>query len=333
MSGEYKPINQLSSMFVDNVKIMVKAGNGGSGCNSFYKDQLNRYRRPDGGDGGRGGNILIRADMNLDTLYDFKYRQHFSADNGGHASSNRKNGRAAPDKVISVPAGTLVIDGSTDCRLRELLEAGQEFIAAKGGAGGKGSVHAKEEGDFQGRPGEEKNLILDLKLIAAVGLVGFPNSGKSTLISKLTAAHPKIASYPFTTKEPILGMVNSEDLSFSIADIPGLIKDSHLGKGLGDRFLRHIERTKVLVLLMDIAGVDGRNPIDDYRTINEELRLYGREVFKKPKILAANKMDLLPAKKNLVNFKKEIKEKVIPISALEASGLQELLNAIKEKLH
>ena len=319
-------------MFVDNVKIAVKAGAGGPGARSFYKDKYWRYKKPDGGDGGRGGNIIIRADKNLYTLYDFKYRQHFVAENGGQGMSNRKKGRAGQDKIIAVPLGTLTIDSRSNCRLRELLEDKQEFIAAVGGEGGKGSVHAKLDDELPGAPGEEKELTLDLRLIADAGLIGFPNSGKSTLISKISNAHPKIAGYPFTTKEPVLGIVSREGVSFSVADIPGLIKDSHLGKGLGDRFLRHIERTKVLVHLIDMAGVDSRIPWEDYRIIKEELRDYSQEVFKKPVILAANKMDLPQAKENLVTFKQKVKERVIPISALESRGLETLLDAIQKKL-
>lgn len=318
--------------FVDNVRIFVKAGSGGRGAYSFYKDKYWRYKKPDGGDGGRGGNVLIRADKNLFTLYDFKYRQHFVAENGGQGRSNRKKGRDGQDKIITVPIGTLAIDNLSGCRLRELLEDGFEFIAARGGDGGKGSVHAKLDQELQGKPGEEKELILDLRLIADAGLIGFPNSGKSTLISKISNAHPKIAGYPFTTKEPVLGIVSSEGASFSVADIPGLIKDSHLGKGLGDRFLRHIERTKVLVHLIDIAGADGRIPFEDYRVIKEELKSYSQEVFKKPVVLVANKMDLPQAKENLAAFKQKVKEMVIPISALESQGLGRLLNAIQKKL-
>lgn len=318
--------------FVDNVKIAVKAGSGGKGANSFYKDRYWRHKKPDGGDGGRGGNVIIRADKNFYTLYDFKYRQHFAAENGRQGMSNRKKGRDGQDKIIAVPLGTQTIDNRTNCRLRELLEDGQEFIAARGGEGGKGSVHAKLDDELQGAPGEEKELTLDLRLIADAGLVGFPNSGKSTLISKISNAHPKIAGYPFTTKEPVLGMVSRESAAFSIADIPGLIKDSHLGKGLGDRFLRQIERTKVLVHLMDMAGVDGRSPFEDYHVIKEELRAYSQELFKKPVILVANKMDLPRAKENLAGFKQKVKERVIQISALESQGLDKLLNAIQKKL-
>ena len=321
-------------MFVDNVRVRVNAGNGGGGCYSFYRDKYMRHPIPDGGDGGKGGDIVIRASHNLFTLYDFKYKQHIIAKSGANGSSNKKRGRNAEDTVILVPKGTLVLDALTGCRLRELLGDGEGFIAAKGGLGGKGSVHAKEEEELKGKPGEEKGLILDLKLIADVGLAGFPNSGKSTLISRISNAHPKIANYPFTTKEPVLGIVEDEEAreTFSIADIPGLIKDSHMGRGLGDKFLRHIERTKVIVQMIDMAGIDGRDPLEDYRVINDELKFYSREVFNKPRVLAANKMDLPAAKNNLLRFKKEVRKKIIPISAQESQGLEELLDAIKKKL-
>ncbi len=320
-------------MFVDNVRVRVKAGNGGGGCYSFYRDKYMRHPIPDGGDGGKGGDIIVRSSHNLFTLYDFKYKQHIIAASGAHGSSNKKRGRNAEDTVILVPKGTMVIDALTGCRLRELLGDGEGFIAANGGLGGKGSAHAREEEELKGKPGEEKELILDLKLIADVGLAGFPNSGKSTLISRISNAHPKIANYPFTTKEPVLGIVeDDEQEGFSIADIPGLIKDSHMGRGLGDKFLRHIERTKVIVQMIDMAGVDGRDPLEDYRVINDELKFYSRDVFNKPRVLAANKMDLPAAKDNLLRFKKEVRKKIIPISARESEGLEELLDAIKKKL-
>ena len=320
-------------MFVDKVRVRVKAGNGGGGCYSFYRDKYMRHPIPDGGDGGNGGGIVIRASHNLFTLYDFKYKQHIIAASGANGSSNKKRGRNAKDTIVLVPKGTLVIDALTGCRLRELLSDAEGFIAANGGSGGKGSVHAREEEELKGQLGEEKELFLDLKLIADVGLAGFPNSGKSTLISRMSNAHPKIANYPFTTKEPVLGIVEDEtEERFSIADIPGLIKDSHLGRGLGDKFLRHIERTKVIVQMIDMAGLDGRDPLEDYRVINDELKFYSREVFNKPRVLAANKMDLPQAKDNLLRFKKEVKKKIIPISAQESQGLEELLDAIKKKL-
>ena len=286
-----------------------------------------------GGGGEKGGDFVIRASHNLFTLYDFKYKQHIIAASGANGSSNKKRGRNAKDTIVLVPKGTLVIDALTGCRLRELLSDAEGFIAANGGSGGKGSVHAREEEELKGQLGEEKELFLDLKLIADVGLAGFPNSGKSTLISRMSNAHPKIANYPFTTKEPVLGIVEDEtEERFSIADIPGLIKDSHLGRGLGDKFLRHIERTKVIVQMIDMAGLDGRDPLEDYRVINDELKFYSREVFNKPRVLAANKMDLPQAKDNLLRFKKEVKKKIIPISAQESQGLEELLDAIKKKL-
>lgn len=318
-------------MFIDTVKIKVKAGDGGNGCNSLYKDKLSRYSKADGGDGGKGGNIIIRADRNLLTLYDFKYRMYFKAQDGGGGFSNRKKGSGGLDKEIAVPCGTAITDGLGN-RLKELIDDGQELIVAKGGEGGKGSVHAKGDEDFKGELGEEKELTLDLRLIADIGLLGFPNSGKSTLLSKVSRAQPKIASYPFTTKEPILGITEIDDVSFCIADIPGLIEGSHCGKGLGDRFLRHIERTKVLVHLVDMASVDGRRPWDDFRIINKELKSYGGGLSKKPKIIVANKMDLAGSEENLSIFRKKTKQKVIPISALKSEGLKELLYAVKEKL-
>jgi len=317
--------------FVDSAKITVRAGRGGNGCNSFYKDKLSRYRRADGGDGGRGADIIIRADKNLLTLYDFKFRQHFYAASGGHGSSNKKKGKDAPPTLIRVPLGTTLIDCRSNSRLRDLLEDGQELIAAKGGAGGKSNIHS-EDGNFSGQPGEEKELLLDLKLIADVGLVGFPNSGKSTLISKISGAHPKVAAYPFTTKAPVLGIVEFDDRYFSIADIPGLIMGSSQGKGLGVRFLRHIERTRILIHIIDISAFEGRDPIEDYKNINKELEGYSKELLKKPQIIAANKMDLEGSKANLLRFKKAIKKEVYPISALNKDGLEELIEAVGKKL-
>ena len=249
----------------------------------------------------------------------------------GHGGAAQSGGSGGVSSGGGGGAGSSGDNGNYGCAAGS---SGGVGVLSQGGSGGKGSVHAKEDEDLQALPGEEKELLLDLKLIADIGLVGFPNSGKSTLISKVSRAHPKIASYPFTTKEPVLGVVSfDEDTSFSIADIPGLIKDSHLGRGLGDRFLRHVERTKVLVHLIDMAGLDARDPIDDYRTINDELKFYSGEVFKKPRILVANKMDLPQAKENLENFQKTVKKKIIPISAKESQGLKELLHAIKKKLY
>ena len=317
-------------MFIDQAKICVRAGKGGKGCQSFYRDKYTRVGIPDGGDGGEGSDIIIKADRNLCTLLDFKYNRHFYGLNGGHGSGNNKKGKGAADKIIRVPVGTTIKDIKTDCILRDLDKDREEVIVAYGGKGGLGNRHHREA--TFGELGEEKELVLDLKLIAEVGIVGFPNVGKSTLISRISNAHPKIAAYPFTTKSPVLGAVNHFDGAFIVADIPGLIRGSSEGRGLGDKFLRHIERTRIIIHLVDISGFEGRDPVEDYKIINRELRNYSEEVYKKPQIIALNKMDLEGADSNLARFKKAIRKKVYPISALKKQGLEELIEAIAKKL-
>ncbi len=317
-------------MFIDQVKIYVRAGKGGSGCQSLYRNRFNRYGIPDGGDGGKGADIIIQADKSLNTLLDFKYKSNFQGLNGVHGSGKNKKGRDAESLIIRVPPGTIIRDARTDCVLRDLDRDGVRVVVARGGEGGSGNRRRKEA--KPGLPGEEKELILDLKIIADVGLVGFPNCGKSTLISAISSAHPKIAAYPFTTKVPVLGVVKHADFSFIIADIPGLIAGSHQGKGLGDRFLRHIERTKIILQLIDIASTEGRDPIDDYKQINQELRLYGQKILEKPRIIVANKMDLENAKDNLKEFSKHLNQEIYPISALKQEGLEELIEALSRTL-
>lgn len=317
-------------MFIDTAKIYVKAGNGGKGCNSFYRDKYTRKGIPDGGNGGKGSGIVIRADRNLHTLLDFRYNRHFFGSKGGNGSGKRKKGKDAPAVIIRVPCGTVVKEAKTGCVLRDLSQDKEEVIAVYGGSGGSGNQNGKTQ--TPGSPGEEKELVLDLKLIADVGLVGFPNTGKSTLISHISNAHPKIAAYPFTTKSPVLGVVTLMDDSFVIADIPGLIEGSSFGRGLGDEFLRHIERTKILVHLIDMSGSEGRDPLQDYRVIIKELKGYSNEVYKKPQIIAANKMDLGQAALNLKRFKGAVSKKVYPISALKKQGLEELIEAIRKRL-
>jgi len=318
-------------MFIDSVKVYAKAGSGGKGCRSFYRDKYTREGIPDGGDGGRGSDIIVRADRNLRTLLDFTYNRHFYGQHGGHGSSKKKKGKDAPPLFIRVPVGTSVKDARTGCILRDLEEDGQELIVCSGGRGGLGNRHKRMDAT-PGEPGEEKELLLDLKLIADVGLVGFPNAGKSTLISRISRARPKIAAYPFTTKFPVLGVAHSGERSFIIADIPGLIEGSSRGKGLGDKFLRHIERSKVIVHVIDMAATEGRDPVEDYRTINRELRAYGKKVSAKPQILVANKMDLDGAWVNLERFKKTVKRPIYAVSALKADGLEVVLEAIRKKL-
>ncbi|MFH0739165.1 MAG: Obg family GTPase CgtA [Candidatus Omnitrophota bacterium] len=317
-------------MFIDSVKILVRGGSGGKGCLSLHRDRYNRKGIPDGGDGGKGADIIIRANRNLHSLLDFTYNRHFYGPHGGHASSNNKKGKGAASRIIQVPVGTTIKDVRLNCILRDLDQDGQEIVVASGGSGGLGSRKVRE--GIPEQPGEEKELVLDLKLIADVGMLGLPNAGKSTLVSSVSRAHPKIAAYPFTTKFPILGVVSCGDKSFVVADIPGLIEGSSQGRGLGDKFLRHVERNKVLIHIIDMAGCDGRDPIEDYRTINKELKNYSLEVSKKFQILAANKMDLEPARDNLKRFRKVIKKKIYLISALKKEGLEELIEAVGKKL-
>lgn len=318
-------------MFIDHAKIYIKSGNGGKGCRSFYRDKYTRYGITDGGDGGNGGDVIIRADKGLHTLLDFKYNRHFYALNGKMGSGNNRKGRDAQALYIRVPCGTTVKDASSGCLLRDLSNDQEEVLVASGGKGGQGNRRNREV--TAGSPGQEKELVLDLKLIADAGVVGFPNAGKSTLISHISNAHPKIAAYPFTTKFPVLGVVSAHDgSSFVIADIPGLIEGSSKGRGLGDKFLRHIERTRVIVHLIDMAASEGRNPVEDYRVINKELKSYSSAVLGKPQILVANKMDLEGAASNLERFKKSVNKKIYPVSALKKDGLEDLIEVISSKL-
>lgn len=319
-------------MFVDQAKIYVKAGNGGDGCNSMYRDRYHRYGRPDGGDGGKGGDAIFEVDKNVQTLLDFQYRQHFEADSGSHGSSNHKTGRTGKDLQIKVPPGTIIRDAQSGLVLRELVNPHDRVIAAKGGAGGKGNSRHREA--KPGLSGDEKTVILELKLIADAGIVGYPNAGKSTLVSKISSARPKIADYPFTTKAPVLGVVKiHEGVTLVVAEIPGLIEGAHLGKGLGDRFLRHVERTKVLIHLVDIAACDCRDPYKDYINLNKELRLYSKELVKKPQFIALNKCDLEPAQTNIKKFKRHLRgKKIFPISAVTGQGVKELLSAVYKEV-
>lgn len=317
-------------MFIDRATIHLKAGSGGNGCDSFQRHKMHRRGRPDGGEGGDGGDVIIISDRNIQTLLDFQYKRHFKAQPGGHGSSNKKRGRDGADCIVRVPPGTLIIDAYTGEVLRDLYIDNQSVIVARGGEGGRGNSRFRPAA--KGEIGEEKEVILELKLIAEVGIVGYPNAGKSTLISSISNTKPKIASYPFTTREPMLGVVNTQERDFVIADIPGLIKGAHQGKGLGHQFLRHVERTKVLLHLVDVAAVDGRDPVSDYYNLNAELGLYDKRLLKKIQIVACNKMDLPQAEENLKIFKSKIKAKVYPISALKKEGLDELLDAIGEVL-
>src|SRR6186997_1896649 len=282
-------------MFVDEVDILVTAGAGGNGCLSFRREKYVPRGGPDGGDGGNGGSVYVTAIATKNTLVDFRYHPDFKARRGQHGQGSNRTGQTAEDLEITVPIGTLVFENGDDRRLlADLAEEGQRVLVARGGRGGRGnaqfvsSTNRAPRRTEPGGSGEHKKLRLELKLLADVGLIGFPNAGKSTLISRISAARPKIANYPFTTLTPNLGVVSlSGERSFVVADVPGLIKGAHEGHGLGDRFLKHLDRTKVLVHLVDISGVSGRDPIDDFETIQRELAAFSAELAAKPQIVAA----------------------------------------------
>ncbi len=316
--------------FVDKARIEVQAGSGGKGCESFYRDKFMRYPRPDGGNGGDGGDVIFAADRNLHTLLDYRFTQHFLAQSGGHASSKNKTGRRGKDNILRVPVGTMVWDYDTDLLIRDLSTHGDQVTVAQGGAGGHGNN--KNRTVTLPVPGEVRMIRLELKIIADVGLIGFPNAGKSTLICAVSKVKSKIASYPFTTRAPILGIVKDEDgerKDFVIADLPGLIQGAHEGRGLGHQFLKHAERTKILVHVIDMSGFEGRDPLDDYHQICEELDLYSEELSHKHRLLVANKMDVPEAKKNLTRFKRKITKDIFAVSAKEKQGLEEVVAAIR----
>ena len=318
-------------IFVDQARIFVKAGNGGKGCESFYSDKYTRYPRPDGGDGGRGGDVVFTASRGIQTLLDYRFKQHYEGQRGGHASSKGKKGKSGEDCILKVPAGTLIRDEKTGLLIKDLASDEETVTVAKGGEGGHGNAH-KRTPTAPGQ-GEEMTILLELKVIADVGLVGFPNAGKSTLISSVSKVKSKIANYPFTTQQPILGIVERDDINFIMADLPGLIEGAHTGRGLGDRFLKHAERTKILLHVIDMAGSEGRDPLDDYAKINFELQSYSDDLFFKHRIIAANKMDLDSAAAHLKRFKRKYKkEKIFQISALKKTGLEKLLAFISNTL-
>lgn len=317
-------------IFVDEARIFVKAGDGGKGCESFYRDKYSRHPTPDGGDGGKGGDVIFVANKGIQTLLDYRFKQHHKAARGGHASSKGKKGKDGKDCILNVPVGTLIWDHETGLLFKDLTRDQQTVIVAKGGHGGRGNARRKTPAP----PGigEERTVRLELKLIADVGIIGFPNSGKSTLISAISKVKSKIANYPFTTKQPILGIVQGEEFDFIVADLPGLIEGAHTGKGLGDRFLKHAERTKILLHLIDMAGTEGRDPLEDYEKINHELQEHSEKLFSKYRIVVANKMDLTEAAGHLKRFQKRYKEDMLQISALEKKGLDHLITAIREIL-
>jgi GTP-binding protein len=324
--------------FIDEANISVKAGDGGNGCVSFRREKFIPKGGPDGGNGGRGGDVIILADQHMRTLLDFRYKKNYEAERGAHGEGKRKSGKDGKTLTIKVPCGTQIFDSESNELIIDLLHDGQKIVITKGGDGGFGNDHYKSSTNqaprkaLAGWPGEEKKLRLELKLLADVGLVGCPNAGKSSLLSRISAAHPKIAPYPFTTKEPNLGIVKVDEITnFVAADIPGLLEGAHKGVGLGDKFLKHIERTSVLIHIIDAAGVDGRRPIDDYHSINNELDSYSTKLSKLPQVVALNKMDLPEAKENLKEFQKEGIE-FLPISCATGDGIKQLIYKVANKL-
>jgi GTP-binding protein len=330
-------------VFIDKIKVLVKAGDGGNGCVSFRREKYVPRGGPNGGDGGRGGDVIFHADKNLATLLDFHYRPQLRAGRGEHGRGKLQSGASGHDLVVRVPIGTVIHEADTGAIIGDMCAEGQRLLAAKGGRGGRGNAHFKSPTRRapriaeNGEAGEERALQLELKLIADVGLVGYPNAGKSTLISRISAAHPKIAPYPFTTREPHLGLVRlGEDSSFVVADIPGLIEGAHRNVGLGHEFLRHIERTRLLLIVIDLAAVDGHEPLDVLKTLETELELHKPELVKKPRLIAANKMDLPDAVARLAGFRRGAKGyrgKIYPISAVTGKGVKELVAALAKMLY
>jgi GTP-binding protein len=329
-------------MFIDRAKIHIKAGDGGNGMVSFRREKYVPAGGPDGGDGGKGGDIVFEVDGGLRTLIDFRYMRKYVARSGENGGTAKRTGKSGEDLVIKVPPGTVIKDTETGRILADMIEPGQSAVVARGGKGGAGNWHfatpTRQVPNFAkpGEPGEEYTVELEMKMVADVGLVGFPNAGKSTLLSRVSAARPKIADYPFTTLEPNLGVVRiDEGASFLLADIPGLIEGAHKGVGLGFDFLRHVERTRMLLHIVDVASVDGRDPVDDFEKINEELKLYDPGLAERYQVVAANKTDLPQGKENLERFTKAVEAKgytVFPISAAANTGVKQLMQYIAAKL-
>ncbi|MCF8722236.1 GTP-binding protein [Nitrospina gracilis] len=323
-------------MFVDQVKITVRAGKGGDGCCSFRREKYIPKGGPDGGDGGRGGDVVLQAVSNLTTLLDLRYQQLYRAENGRPGSGNLKTGKSGETCVIRVPQGTIVKDYDTGNVLADLTEEFQEYLAAKGGRGGFGNDHYKSSTNRaprradSGKPGDSRVLLVELKLLADVGIIGFPNAGKSTLISKISNARPKVADYPFTTLTPNLGLVRVDEYqSFVAADIPGLIEGAHEGKGLGTRFLKHTERTRVILHMLDFSALSDRDPIEDYEIIQKELKAFSEELYEKPQILVASKIDHPEAEDKFERYRERLKvinPRLLAVSSVTGKGISDLIH-------
>ncbi|HEX8162141.1 MAG TPA: GTPase ObgE [Pyrinomonadaceae bacterium] len=329
-------------MFIDRVKIKVKAGHGGNGVTAFRREKFVPRGGPSGGDGGKGGDVWLVADSGVNTLLHLRYNPEHSAERGGHGEGSNRSGRAGEDVLVRVPVGTQVLDTELGDLLHDLTHEGERWLAARGGRGGLGNAHFATSTNRapryhqEGGEGEERELQLELKLLADVGLVGFPNAGKSTLISTISAAKPKVADYPFTTLEPHLGVVDlGEYRTFVVADIPGLIEGAHEGAGLGDRFLRHVERTKLLLHLVDVSSASGRDAVSDYETINRELVAYDPRLAERPQIVVATKLDALDEPERLASLRRRAAEdgrEFHEISAVTNRGVRELVGAVAARL-
>ena len=324
----------------------MQAGSGGRGSVSFRREKFVPKGGPDGGDGGRGGDVILRADRHVDNLSNLFYEPIIKAKSGGHGMGKKMHGRSAPNKVVKVPVGTIVWPADHDRVLEgsepvvDLTRDGQEFVLCEGGAGGKGNVHFKSSRNrapreyTEGREGEQGHFLLELRTIADAGLVGYPNAGKSTLLRKISAARPKVAAYPFTTLHPIIGVVElSEYRRITIADIPGLIEGAHRGVGLGHEFLRHITRCRIFLFVVDVAGSEGRNPVEDIQNLRRELDLYDSRLSERPWFIVANKMDLPDSEENVKALRKKFpKIDILPISAARGEGMNDLKNKLAEQL-
>ena len=325
-------------MFVDEVVLKVKAGDGGNGCTSFRREKYVPMGGPNGGNGGKGSSIIFKVDKGLHTLLDLKYQKEIKGKKGENGKGSNKFGAMAEDIYVKVPLGTVIKDMDTGLIIADLTKENDEVVVAKGGRGGRGNAafktHANTAPNFSenGEPGEEKTLKIELKMLADVGLVGLPSVGKSTFLSKISAAKPKIGAYHFTTLSPNLGMVKTKDnRSYVVADLPGLIEGASEGIGLGDKFLRHIERTRIIVHIVDMSGIEG-DPYDNYLVIRNELNSYSEKLTKKEEIIVANKMDMPDSEENLKEFKKKVKKDVYEISAINNTGIDDLLIVIANKL-
>lgn len=329
-------------MFIDRAKIRVQGGRGGNGVTAFRREKFVPRGGPSGGDGGRGGDVWIVADSSLNTLLHLRYNPEHIADRGRHGEGSNCSGREGEDWIVRVPVGTQIFDSNSGEFLQDLATDGSRWLAAKGGRGGFGNAHFATSTNRapryhqEGSEGEERELQFELKLLADVGLVGFPNAGKSTLISTISAAKPKIADYPFTTLEPHLGVVDLGDFrTFVVADIPGLIEGAHEGAGLGDRFLRHVERTKLLLHLVDVSSISGRDAVSDYLTVNRELRAYNQALAERPQIVVATKIDAIDEPERLESLRQQAEKDGFPffaISAVANKGTKELVAAVAAKL-